>query len=44
MNARKSQMMTDQMGKWLREQSKDFYAAGLEALVKRWNKYINVSG
>jgi hypothetical protein len=31
----KSQMMPDQVWKWLRQQSKDFYAAGFEALVKR---------
>jgi hypothetical protein len=29
--------------KWLR-QSKDFYAAGFDALVKRWDKCINVGG
>jgi hypothetical protein len=26
------------------EQSKDFYAAGFDALVKRWDKCINVGG
>jgi hypothetical protein len=30
--------------KWLREQSKDFYAVGFNALVKRWDKCINVDG
>jgi hypothetical protein len=30
--------------KWLRQQSKDFYAAGLDTLVKRWDKCINVGG
>jgi hypothetical protein len=30
--------------KWLRQQSSDFYAAGFDALVKRWDKCINVSG
>jgi hypothetical protein len=30
--------------KWLRQQSKDFYAAVFEALVKRWDKYIGVDG
>jgi hypothetical protein len=30
--------------KWLRQQSKDFYTAGFDALVKRWNKCINVGG
>jgi hypothetical protein len=39
---RKSQMMPDQMRKWLRQQSKDFYSTGFDALVKRWEKCINV--
>jgi hypothetical protein len=30
--------------KWLRQQSKDFYAAGLNTLVKQWDKCISVSG
>jgi hypothetical protein len=30
--------------KWLRQQSKDFYTAGLDALVKQWDKCINVGG
>jgi hypothetical protein len=30
--------------KWRRQQSKHFYAAGLGALVKRWDKCINVGG
>jgi hypothetical protein len=30
--------------KWLRQQSKDFYAAGFDALVKQWNRRINVGG
>jgi hypothetical protein len=30
--------------KWLRQQSKDFYAAGFDALVKRLNKCISVGG
>jgi hypothetical protein len=30
--------------KRLRQQSKDFYAAGLDALVKRWDNCINVGG
>jgi hypothetical protein len=29
---------------WLRQQSKDFYAAGFDALVRRWDKCINVGG
>jgi hypothetical protein len=28
--------------KWLRQQSKGFYAAGFDAPVKRWDKCINV--
>jgi hypothetical protein len=30
--------------KWLRQQSKDFCAAGFDALAKRWDKCINVGG
>jgi hypothetical protein len=30
--------------KWLRQQSKDFYAAGFDALAKRWYKCISVGG
>jgi hypothetical protein len=30
--------------KWLRQQPKDFYAAGFDALVKRWDRCINVGG
>jgi hypothetical protein len=29
--------------KWLRQQSKDFYAVGFDALVKRYDKCINVA-
>jgi hypothetical protein len=29
---------------WLRQQSKHFHAAGFDALVKRWDKSINVGG
>jgi hypothetical protein len=32
---RKSQMMPDQVPKWLRQPSQDKYAAGFDALVKR---------
>jgi hypothetical protein len=31
-DVRKSQMMPDQVPKWLRQQSKDFYAAGFDSL------------
>jgi hypothetical protein len=37
-------MIPDQVRKWLRQKSKDFYAAGFDALVKRWDKCINVDG
>jgi hypothetical protein len=30
--------------KWLRQQSEDFHAAGFDALIKRWDEYINVGG
>jgi hypothetical protein len=30
--------------KWLRQQSKDFYAVSFDALVKWWDKCINVDG
>jgi hypothetical protein len=29
---------------WLRQQPKDFYAAGIGTLIKRWDKRINVNG
>jgi hypothetical protein len=34
-------MMPDHMWKWLRQQSKYFYAVDFDALVKRWD---NVGG
>jgi hypothetical protein len=37
-------MMLGRVRKWLRKQSKDFYVAGLDALIKRWDKCINVGG
>jgi hypothetical protein len=30
--------------KWLRQQSKDFYAMDFDTLVKRWDKCISVGG
>jgi hypothetical protein len=33
-----------QVQNWLKQQSKDFYAEGFDALVKRWDKCINVGG
>jgi hypothetical protein len=41
---RLSQMVPDQVRKWMRHKSKDSYPAGFDALVKRWDKCINVSG
>jgi hypothetical protein len=29
---------------WLRQQSKDFCAVGFDALLKRWDRCINVGG
>jgi hypothetical protein len=29
---------------WQRQQPKDFYAAGIGTLIKRWDKCINVNG
>jgi hypothetical protein len=43
-DVRKSQMIPDLLLKWLRQQSKDFYAADFDALVKRWVKCISVGG
>jgi hypothetical protein len=33
-----------EMQKWLRQKSKGFNAAGFDALVKQWNKCIDVDG
>jgi histone-lysine N-methyltransferase SETMAR len=30
--------------KWLKQQAKDFYDAGFDILVKRWDKCIDVGG
>ncbi|GBN72838.1 hypothetical protein AVEN_136705-1, partial [Araneus ventricosus] len=27
---------------WMRQQAKEFHAAGIGALMKRWDKYINI--
>jgi hypothetical protein len=37
-------MRNDQVRKRLRQQSKGFCAEGFEAMVKRWDKIINVGG
>jgi hypothetical protein len=41
---RKLQAMPDHVQEWLRQQSRDLYAAGFDTLVKRWEKCINVGG
>jgi hypothetical protein len=33
-----------EMQKWLKQQSEDFYAAGFDILVKRWDKCIKDGG
>jgi hypothetical protein len=43
-DVRKSQMMPDQVRKWLRQPSKLFCVVGFDALVNRWDKCINVYG
>jgi isochorismate hydrolase len=43
-DVRRSQMLPDQLRKWLRQQSKNFHAASFDAVVKRWDKCINVDG
>jgi hypothetical protein len=37
-------LVETEVWKWLRQQSKDFYAAGFDALIKRWDIYISVGG
>jgi hypothetical protein len=34
----------EEVQKRLRQQSKDFHVVGFDALVKRWDKCINVGG
>jgi hypothetical protein len=43
-DVQKLQMMLDKVQKWLRQQSKDFYAVGFIALIKGWDKCISVGG
>jgi hypothetical protein len=43
-NSLKEEEVETEVRKRLRQQSKDFYAAGFDALVKRWDKYISVGG
>jgi hypothetical protein len=35
-------MMPEQVRLWLRHQSKDFHAAGFDAVVKRWDTFMTV--
>jgi hypothetical protein len=30
--------------KWVKQQSKDFYISGFDAMVNRWDKYVKVGG
>jgi len=34
----------ENMLNWLRHQDKDFFVAGINKLIKRWDKCINVAG
>jgi hypothetical protein len=43
-NSLKDEEVETDVRKWLRRQPKDFYAAGFDALVKRWDKCISVGG
>jgi hypothetical protein len=43
-DVRKSQMMPDQLREWPRQQSRDFYAVGFDAVVKRRDKCVSVGG
>jgi hypothetical protein len=43
-SSHKEEEVETEVRKWLRKQSTDFCVARFDALVKRWNKYINVSG
>jgi hypothetical protein len=43
-HVRKSQMTPNQVRTWPRQQPEHFYAAGFDAMVKRWDTRINVDG
>jgi hypothetical protein len=43
-DVRNSQMMRDRVRNWLRQQSKNFYAADFDALVKRRDKSLSFDG
>jgi hypothetical protein len=40
----KDEEVETEVRKWLTQQSKAFYSAGFDALVKRWDKCINFGG
>jgi hypothetical protein len=43
-NYLKDEEVETEVRKWLRQEPKDFYAAGFDSLVKLWDKCINVGG
>jgi hypothetical protein len=43
-DVRKYKMMPSKLQKWLKQQPKDYYAAGFDAFVNRWDKCISVGG
>jgi hypothetical protein len=43
-NSLKDEEVEIELWKWLRQQSKDFYAVGFDAPVKRWDKCISGGG
>jgi hypothetical protein len=43
-DVRNSQILPNQARKWLSQLSKDCNVAGFKALVKQWEKCINVDG
>jgi hypothetical protein len=43
-DVRKSQISETEVRKWLRQQSEDFYAAGFDAVVKRWDLCSSFDG
>jgi histone-lysine N-methyltransferase SETMAR len=38
------EVIETEVRKWLRQRPKNFYAAGFDALVKRWDKCVNAGG
>jgi hypothetical protein len=43
-NSLKDEGIETEVRKWLRQQSKDLYVVGFNALVNRWDKCINAGG